>query len=267
MKRLLCALGVVAMAAVGSKASATPSTTFWTPATTYVQPFLIPHLTYDTYFGERGAYPILTGLTMGLLPFEKLQLEIGFDLQYPGYLGSAALLLNAKLGVPDGAFGAWQPGISAGIYNAGFKNHVTTQHVLHGEVGKTLPVGIVTVGGYYGLDEKALIDENGNPSRAGFMGSYVTPDWTVNLPGLNKMNAFADIQTGKSFLGAVGAGLGFYFTPAIDLLAGPVFFLNDKVQPGGQSWMWSMQIDVDFDIFKKGAPAAPPDAPAAPVTK
>jgi hypothetical protein len=268
MKRLLFALAVVASIGMTSTASATPSTTFWTPATTYVQPYLLPHLTYDTYFAEQGAYPILTGLEIGVLPFEKLQAEIGFDLQYPGFLGKSAALLNAKLALPEGAYGEWSPGISGGIYNLGFQNHVTTQDILHAEIGKTTPFGSLTVGGYLGLDKKAFLDENGAPTdRAGFIGAYVTPDWVTNLPGLNKVNAFADVQTGKSAFGAVGTGVGFYFTPTIDLLAGPVFFLNDKVQPGGRSWLWSMQIDVDFDVFKKAAPATPAPAPVVPQVK
>lgn len=235
---------------VGATASATPSTVFWTPATTYVQPYLVPHVTYDTYFAEAGAYPIVTGLEMGVLPLGKLQAEIGFDLAYPGR-GSAVLQLNGKLGVPEGAFAAWQPGISAGIMAAGVKSHVSTYHVLHGEIARTLPsLGVVTVGGYYALDEALLADEAGRAHRAGFIGSYVTPDWNLDVPALKKVNAFVDVQTGHSAFGAAGAGVGLYFTPAVALLAGPVLFLNGEVQPGGASWMWSMQLDVDLDVLR-----------------
>jgi hypothetical protein len=247
-------------------ALATGSTVFWTPATTYVQPFLVPHLTYDTYFAERGSYPILTGLTIGVLPFEKLQAEVGFDLQFPGFDGSETLLLNGKIGVPDGALAAWQPGISGGIASAGVRS-TTRYNMLHGELSKAFPFGTLAAGGYYGLEDDLWVDETGDEDRAGFIGAYVTPDWNVNLPGLAKMNAFADVQTGENAFGAVGAGVGFYFTPAIDLLAGPVFFLNEDVQPGGASMMWSLQIDVDFDLLGRGAPASPPSAPSAPITK
>jgi len=56
---------------------ATPSTVFWTPATTYLQPFALPHVTYDTCFGTVGAYGIDTGLTLGILPFDAFQAEVG----------------------------------------------------------------------------------------------------------------------------------------------------------------------------------------------
>ncbi len=251
MNRIVSLLLAAGALLVASSASATPSTVFWTPATAYVQPYLVPHVTYDSYFAETGAYPIVTGLEVGVLPFRKLQAEIGFDVAYPGR-GSAVLQLNGKLGVPEGALAPWQPAISAGIMAVGVKSHVSTYDLLHAEIGKTLPsVGVVTVGGYYGLDDRLFVNEAGSVRRAGFLGSYVTPDWNLGLAALHKVNAFVDVQTGENAFGAVGAGVGLYFTPAVDLLAGPVFFLDHAVQPGGASWMWSMQLDVDLDFLKK----------------
>ena len=63
------ALAFVTLTALAARA--TPSTTVWAPSTTAIQPFLTPHLTYDTYFwkgataGQAGSplYPITTGLT------------------------------------------------------------------------------------------------------------------------------------------------------------------------------------------------------------
>ena len=77
MKKLLGAIAVTAMLAAATTASATTSTTFWTPATTYTQPYLVPHLTYDSYFGEKGNLANDYGLTVGVLPFAKLQGELG----------------------------------------------------------------------------------------------------------------------------------------------------------------------------------------------
>ena len=54
MKKALKALALGTLLAAAPTAQATPSTTYWTPATTYVQPYLVPHITYDTYFGETG---------------------------------------------------------------------------------------------------------------------------------------------------------------------------------------------------------------------
>jgi hypothetical protein len=248
MKKAFKVLAAGALALSAGAASATPSTTFWTPATTYVQPFGIPHLTYDTYFGEKGAYPIDVGLTMGVLPFEKLQAEIGFDLFYPGYTANG-LYFNAKLGLTEGAFGSWFPGVSAGIYGLGLKSDISDYNILHAEIGKTLPIGTVVVGGYYGAgSEKLWTGSDGSVNRVGLMASYTTPDVNIGLTGLYKINFFGDVQTGKNFYGAVGAGIGLYFTPAIDVLMGPVFFLDKDIQPGGSSVLWSVQLDVDLDF-------------------
>jgi hypothetical protein len=243
-------------------AHATPSTTFWTPATTYVQPYLVPHLTYDTYFGESGSYPVDTGIEVGFLPFEKVQGELGFDLNFgPGLVYTkTAFLLNAKLGLTEGAFGEWFPGISAGIYGVGLQSDKNkpgqnNYNVLHAEIGKTFgPIGTFTVGFYSGNGD-LLVDVKKDltvkKDASGFMGAYLSPDVAVGLPGLNKVNFFADLQTGNSALGAWGAGIGLYFTPAIDVLTGPIFFLNERTQPGGAKMFWTVQLDVDVELLAK----------------
>ena len=264
MKKIVRTLAACALALTAQTAWATPSTLFWTPATTYVQPFLIPHITYDSYFGDRAALPTTLGLTMGVLPFEKFQAEVGIDAFLPyagGYFLSPAgpLQLSAKAGLVEGAYGEWFPGITAGIYGVGFTAG-TSFDILHAEIGKTFFFGGITVGGYYGAGGgNALWTDSAGvlQTRGGFIGSYITPDIVLDLKGLNKINFFADIQTGKNALGAVAAGVGFYFTPSIDILTGPVFFLNKNAQPGGQSIMWSVQLDVDIDFGQ--APKPPPE--------
>jgi hypothetical protein len=268
MKKLVRVLAACAIALTAQSAWATPSTVFWTPATTYVQPYLIPHITYDTYFNDKANYPMDLGLTMGVLPFEKVQAEVGFDLFFP-YWGpqngvlvqpAGALQLNAKVGLAEGAYGEWFPGISAGIYGVGV-NIGTQFDILHAEVGKTFSFGVVTVGGYYGAGGANAIwsDVDGVVlTRGGFIGSYVSPDIVFDLKGLNKINFFADVQTGNNAFSAAAGGIGIYFTPAIDILTGPVFFLNKYAQPGLSTMMWSVQLDVDIDFGP--APKAPEPA-------
>src|SRR5215510_14535753 len=65
-------------------AQATPSTTYWAPSVATCQAKYVPHVTYDTYFGKgtpppgAGAplYPVDTGLTMGVLPWNNVQSEV-----------------------------------------------------------------------------------------------------------------------------------------------------------------------------------------------
>jgi hypothetical protein len=272
MKKVLHALAALALIATAPSARATSSTTFWTPATTYVQPYLIPHLTYDTYVSEVSGFQNDYGLTVGFLPFEKVQGEIGIDSFLPG-LQSANLYLNGKLGIPEGALAGWSPGISAGLVAVGFKSDVSNFDVFHGEIGKTFPViGNIVVGGYYGFNDKLLVSSTGDAQRSGFCAAWTSPDIVLNLTGLNKIAFMADIQTGKNAFGAVGAGIGLYFTSAIDILTGPVFFFDSAATtmlqgpgiraPSRPDWLWTIQLDVDLDWHRPGAGAATPAASA-----
>jgi hypothetical protein len=248
MKNALRAIAISAALATASVADATPSTTFWTPSTPYTQPFLTPHLTYDTYFGERAAYPIDLGLTIGVLPFDTVNAEIGADVLYPGNTDTT-FGVNGKVTLVEGKLARWQPGVSAGVANVGFKKDVSDLYLLHAHVGKTLPyVGEVGGGVYAALNDRILVDKNGNKEESGFFLHWMGPEIPVGLAGLKKIVPAADYQSGNNALGAVGGGLYFYFTDAIDLLVGPVFFLEPEVQPGRADWLFTAQIDVDFDL-------------------
>jgi hypothetical protein len=281
----------VALAALlaASAASATPSTTFWAPSTTAIQPFLTPHLTYDTYFwkgtaaGQAGSpvYPITTGLTMGVLPWENLQLEIGFDLLLPS---QDPLLLNAKLGVPEDKLFPFQPSFAVGIFGVGTKkstdpvNLGTDYNMLYAQMQHSIPAvgGYVSVGGYYALQDKLFQASDGSGTqRAGFMGGFMSPDININAPWLQKINITADVQTGKNAFGAAGGGVYFYFTDKIDVLTGPVYFFDPGSQPGGRQWFWTVQLDIDMPLISTPQAAAAPvpvaaassPAPAAADTK
>jgi len=251
-------------------ASATPSTTVWAPSTTYVQPFLTPHLTYDTYFwkgtsaGQAGSplYPITTGLTMGVLPWQDLQLEVGFDLLLPS---TDPLLFNAKLGVPEDKLFAWQPSLAVGIYGVGTKQSTaaspgTDFNILYAQVQHSIPGvgGFVSVGGYYGLQDLLLQASDGSGTqRAGFIGGIGSPDININAPWLQKIVISADVQTGKNVFGAFGGAVTFAFTDKISVLTGPIYFFDPGSQPGGKQWLWTMQLDIDMPLV-----SPPPPAPA-----
>ncbi len=259
MKKALKAVAAAAVLASATVASATPSTTFWTPATTYTQPVGVPHVTYDTYFAERTSLQIDTGLTVGVLSLPMLQAEVGVDAFYPTFFGTTRTgtlgfaQVNGRLTLPENVLGAWSPAISVGAANVGFKEDVSDYHLLHATLGKTTPIGLLGVGGYYGAGSKFLWTGSKGEERAGFMASWVSPDIKIGAPGLDKIIFLADLATGNNWFGAVGGGIGIYFTPAIDILTGPVLFLDsDYYKNGyGTDWLWSVQLDVDFDLIKK----------------
>jgi hypothetical protein len=239
------------------RAGATPTTTYWAPSTTAVQGYLVPHITYDTYFGkgiypgQEGSpiYPVTTGLTMGVLPWQAIQLEVGFDLLLPS---EDPALFNAKLGTPEGTFFAGSPSLAVGIFGVGTKSDATDYDIVYGQIQKNLPWGgYVSVGGYYGAGAEGLWKSStGDLNRAGFIGAITAPDIVIDIPGLKKIVAVADVQTGKNAFGAGGVGLYLYFTDSVDLLTGPVFFFDGDLQPGKSSFMWTMQLDIDVTLLK-----------------
>jgi hypothetical protein len=257
MKKLLGAVAVAAMLAAAGTASATPSTVVWTPATTYTQPFLVPHLSYDTYFGERSGVPTDLGLTMGVIPPNAfVEGELGVDAFYPilpDVNGATptknAFQFNGKLSLKEGALGAWAPGLSVGIMNVGLEEDYNDYNIVHATLGKTLGAfGTVGVGGYMGND-KLLVDENGESDEVGFMASYASPKVKVGLPGLKDVAFGVDFASGKSFFGAVGGAIALYFNDNVSLLTGPVWYLaEDTITDSfyGNDFVWTAQLDVDI---------------------
>jgi hypothetical protein len=244
-------LVLFAVAVVTKSAHATPSTTMWAPSTPYVQPYGVLHVTYDTYFGSRAIYPIDTGLTIGVFPGQKLQGEVGFDLFYATVANNegvkAPFVINAKVGAPEDVYWKGQPGWSAGIAGVGFKENVNNANMLYAMLGKTFPsIGFPTFGVYYGLNEDLWRSSEGDDERFGIMAGWTSP--SIDVPLIDKIAFCWDIQTGHSAAGATGAAVYAYFTPAISLETGPVFFFEKELQPGGSEWMWSMQLDIDLDL-------------------
>jgi hypothetical protein len=248
MKQATKALAALMLAAAATAASATPSTTFWTPATTYTQPYLVPHLTYDTYVAEQGAMANDYGLTIGVLPFEKLQGEVGVDVFLPGYVANG-LYLNGKLTLPEGAYAAWQPGVSLGIQSVGFKKDVSDFDHLHLSVSKAFAgVGTFVVGAYHGLNKTLYTLPGHSAAQTGVMAAYTSPDININLPGLQKIAIVADYASGKNGFGGGGVGAALYFSPAVQILTGPVFLPKGAY---ATDLMWTVQLDVDVELLKK----------------
>lgn len=252
LRRLVSYLGTVAVALVPVAAAATPSTSYWAPSTASCQARGVPHVTYDTYFakgpsaGSAGArnYPIDTGLTMGVLPFKKIQAEAGFDVLLPT---QDPLFLNFKLCTPESSWFSGSPALSVGIYNVGFKRDVTDYNVIYVMAQKAIPGGgYVAAGFYHGLNPALFTSSDGRVVQTGAMVGFYSPDIQVGRKGLRKINLTADVQTGKNALGAWGAGVYVFFTDNVSLLAGPVFFLDKNLQPGGSAHMWTVQLDVDI---------------------
>lgn len=236
-------------------AHATPSTTYWTPMTPDIQSYGVLHIGVDNYFtvfrkADRGgsSFPTDFGLTLGVLPFEKFQMEVGVDLVESS---DHPLFFNAKMGAPEGVLFEGSPTLQLGIFNAGTKKHVTNQNIFYGVVGRTIPgVGRLSAGPYIGND-KVLIGSEGEKENTGFMVAFdrgFIPVKDKDGNEYNKIVIAADYASGKNTIGGGGGGLYYYFTKDISLLTGPVFF-NDKKING--KWKWTIQLDINLPIFGK----------------
>lgn len=234
-------------------AHATPSTTYWTPMTLDIQPYGVPHIGVDNYFtvGRKSGqtFPTDVGITVGVLPFEKIQMEIGVD-----YLGGPAdypWFFNAKIGTPEDSFFKGQPALEVGIFNVGTKASGpsrTDQDVVHFVIGKTLPadLGRLSVGPYVG-NHSALLSSKGESENTGFMvaydkGFYPVKDKDGNVD-YNKLVFAADYASGKNAIGGGGFGLYYYFTKNISILTGPVWFNDDGING---RWKWTAQLDINL---------------------
>jgi len=234
-------------------AYATPSTEYWTPCVMDVQPYGVWHITYDSYFtvGKKGDkardFPTDVGLTVGVLPYEKLNLEVGYDLLQPSEDSS---FFNAKLGTPENSLFDGSPGLNVGIFNVGTKRGVTDYDVLDFIAGKTLPMdlGRIHLGYYTGLTNTLKdTSTDGDGANGGFMVGWDKGICPVNDDkGKFQFNRFilaADWATGKNALGGGGVGIYTYFTQDISLLVGPVWF-NDATLNGDM--LWTIQLDINF---------------------
>ena len=243
------AFSVLAVCCVAGTVRATPSTTYWTPATTDIQPYRTVHVGIDNYYtvfrkgADKGSFPTDLGLTVGVLPFEKLQAEVGADLMEPT---DDPWYLNAKIGTPEGALFKDSPALNVGVFNVGTRKDVTNQDVFFVLAGKTIPVLGRLFGGYYIGNDKVLVNGDGDADNKGFMVGFDHGFWQVKDKAgdeYNRVVVAGDWASGKNAIGGGGVGVYYYFTKNIALLAGPVFF-NDEAING--QWKWTTQLDINI---------------------
>jgi len=238
-----------------SAAHATSSSTMWTPMTLDIQSYGVLHWGVDNYFtafrkasNGAGDFPTDAGLTVGVLPFQKFQMEVGIDWLEPS---DDPLFFNAKLGAPEGALFSGAPALEVGIINAGTKRNVTNYNIVYGVIGKSFSgVGRLSVGPYVG-NSKLLVNARGKKENDGFIVGFdrgFMPVKDAEGNAFNRLVFAADYASGNNALGGGAAGLYYYFTRNISLLTGPVWF-NEEAING--KWKWSIQLDINVPSFGK----------------
>lgn len=243
------AVMAVTLMLAGYAAEATPSTTYWTPSSIDIQPYGVVHLGVDNYFtaGRKtsdggGSFPTDVGLTVGVLPLESLQMEVGVDVfessDYPLYF-------NAKIGFPENVLFSGAPAFQAGICNAGAEKDVTDQNIFFAVIGRSIAGAGRLSCGFYSGNPDVLVNKDGEEENTGFMAAFDRGF----LPArdsegeYNKLVLAADYASGKNAFGAGGAGLSWFFTRNVSVLAGPVWF-NEKAINGETKW--TIQLDINM---------------------
>lgn len=253
MKNMLKSITLAAALTVtaAGTALATPSTQIWIPSTD-VQAFKTLHLGIDNYFraekrddGSRDPNVYDLGLTAGVLPFEKVQLEVGLDYLVNGTdYDNHPLYFNAKLGTPENSLFQHSPALAIGGFGFGTNGSSssavrTDQNVTYALAAKTLPVIGRISAGYFIGNSKVLLDENGNKEHTGVLLSW---DRTLSEISDN-LWAAVDYQGGDSALGALSFGVAWAFAKNVSVIVGYDIYNNDKV--AGKNTI-TTQLDINF---------------------
>jgi hypothetical protein len=230
----------------------TPSTQIWIPSTDF-QKWKTLHLGLDNFIrtdkinGIRGAGMFDLGLTTGLLPFDKLQGEIGVDYLSMGdsNYDDYPIYFNAKIGLAEGAMFKGSPALAFGVYNIGLKKNLTNYNIMYGVIAKTIPVfGRVSVG-YYTGNDKVLVDENLKKANNGFLLS-----WDRTMSEISDKLWFAvDYQGGKNYLGALNIGASWAFSKNISVIFGYDIYNNKDAYyntSNQNASSFTAQVDINF---------------------
>ena len=220
---------------------ATPSTIIWIPSVDF-QGYKSFHLGIDNYaydyksgkLGSGTAFPTDLGLTVGVLPDSIVLAEIGFDYMTPQW---SPFLLNAKVGVPEGALTDWSPAIAVGGFGFGFAKNVTDYNIIYGMVGKTFPViGRLEVG-YFSGNKNLLVDlSTGSADNSGVLLS-----WDRQMTEISENLWLAvDYQGTKSNFGALSYGFAWSFSKNVS-----VIFARDVFNADIPS-TFTMQLDINI---------------------
>ena len=267
---------VTLVGAFSGMAFATPSTQIWIPSTD-IQPYKTFHLNIDGYFRASGvpkSPPSATatrdanvydvGPTIGVLPFEKLQMEVGFD-----YLTTAndpndnrAFSGNFKIGTPEDSLFTYSPAMAFGMYNIG-KNPgngnaplvASGQNILYFLAAKTLPVmgPVPSLGrisaGYYNGARGALVapltavqSANGLTQSSSHDGMLLSWDRTITELS-DKLWVGVDYMSGHNVNSSINFGASWAFSKNVSVIVGYDYWMEHAV--AGNNTM-TVQVDLNW---------------------
>jgi hypothetical protein len=183
---------------------------------------------------------------VGVLPFEKVQLEVGIDQRSYGVepsTDSTPFYFNAKLGTPEGSLFGGSPALAVGGYDFGTKSFDsltalgTDYNIVYALAAKSFgALGRVSLGYYQGSD-KLLLDKNGVKDETGMLASW---DKTVSEIS-DKLWVAVDFMSGDNSYGALSYGVAWKFAPNVGVILG-----MDKYNNENYKSTYTVQVDIDF---------------------
>lgn len=238
---------VLAILVASGTALATPSTQIWIPSTD-VQKWKSVHLNMDTYVrtgvepgGSRLPPLVVIGPTIGVSPWDAMQVELGFDAMFQGNarLDGHPLYFHGKVATPESKMFRWSPALAIGIYNVGYQADLTNQDIGYLLLARTLPIlGRISVGYYYG-NRDVLVDAHGKAANQGLLASW---DRTLSEVS-DRLWLAVDYQGGASALSSVNFGLAWAFSTNVSVIVGYDLYLASTV--AGRDTL-SCQVDINI---------------------
>lgn len=238
ISKILIMAMALTVAATGA-AMATPSTQIWIPSTD-VQGFKTLHLGIDNYTRTSNGSTVGDvydlGLTAGVLPFEKLQAEIGIDYITYGAdnYDSHPLYFNVKVATPEESLFTFSPALAVGAYGIGTKTDLTDGNLIYGLAAKTLPVVGRFSAGYYSGNDKVIGSDNDG----------VLLSWDRTMAEISdKLWVAVDYQGGDNTFGALSFGASWSFAKNVSVILGYDIY-NDNALAGEDTF--TTQLDINF---------------------
>lgn len=274
MKKLMIVLMAMMLVAVCAGAvMATPSTQIWIPSTD-IQAFKSLHLGIDNYFrasarpqspptaiSTRDANVMDIGLTAGVLPFEKLQMEVGVDFlviaNNPN--DNHPVMGNFKIAAPEDALFKFSPALAIGMYNIGPTQQVDAnannapfivcgQNIIYGLVAKTIPAmgPVPSLGrfsaGYYRGSKHAFQDPRLDITKSQNEGILASWDRVMSEIS-DKLWIAVDYMSGNNVMGALSFGASWAFSKNVSVIFGYDIY-KEKTLAGNNTF--TTQLDINF---------------------
>ena len=241
-------IGAVLMLVLEENAYSTASTHVWAPSTD-TQDYGTGHVTADVYIpvsknadGSRARTITNSGLTFGILPFNKLRAEAGFDYK-TGYgdLDGYPIYFNAKVGIPEDAYGPYFPALAVGLYDIGTRSGKTNYNLIYGKAAKTIKIKDLSLGrvsvGYFWGNGKLLLDEDGNKDNHGMLAAWERTMTEIS----DKLWVCVEYQGTRSGYGSLNLGCSWQLTKSTSILAGYEFYNNRNLAD-----TVTIQIDINY---------------------